>query len=235
MKTEQIREQLEHLSEEDYKRFNEKLLPGVEHILGVRLPALRKIAKEVAKNDWRVYLNEAAKKIDSNSYYEEVMVQGLVIGYAKMTSEERRFFLDEFVPKIQNWGVCDSCTMGMKFMQKESDFWFSYLQKYKNSPKEFELRFLLVALLAHYVDEMHIDQIFALCNSIRHGGYYVKMGMAWLISVCYVKFPEQTKVFLRENQMDDFTHNKAIQKIRESYRVSKEEKEAINSLKRNGK
>lgn len=234
MTTGQVKEQLQNLAESDYKAFNENLLPGVKHILGVRLPILRKIAKEIAGMDCRTYLNEAANTIGPDSFYEELMVQGLVIGYAKLTQEERVLYLDEFVPKIQSWGICDSCTMGLKFMQKEPEFWLSYVLKYKDSSSEFELRFLLVALLAHYVDETHIDRILDLCNTIHHDGYYVKMAVAWLVSVCYVKFPEQTKAFLYANQMDDFTHNKSIQKIRESYRVSKEEKEELNELKRKG-
>lgn len=232
MKTEEVKIRLKNLAESEYKAFNEKLLPGVEHILGVRLPALRKLAKEIAADDWRMYLTEAFDKIGPDCYYEELMIQGLVIGYAKMSLEERAYFLDEFVPKIQSWGICDSCTMGMKFMQKEQEFWFSYLIKYKESKAEYELRFFLVALLAHYVDEEHIDKILQFCNEIHHDGYYVKMGMAWLVSVCYVKFPEKTMPFLQENQMDDFTHNKAIQKIRESFRVGKEEKDLLNQWKR---
>ena len=152
MTTEQVKEQLQTLAEDDYKAFNENLLPGVKHILGVRLPLLRKIAKEIAKTDCRVYLNEAAETIGAESFYEELMIQGLVIGYAKLRREERVRYLDEFVPKIQSWGICDSCTMGFKFMQKEPEFWFSYIRKYKDSSSEFELRFLLVALLAHYVE-----------------------------------------------------------------------------------
>ena len=83
MTTEQVKEQLQTLAEDDYKAFNENLLPGVNHILGVRLPLLRKIAKEIAKTDCRVYLNEAAETIGAESFYEELMIQGLVIGYAK--------------------------------------------------------------------------------------------------------------------------------------------------------
>ena len=80
---EEIRKKLHELSEEDYKTFNQKLLPGVEHVLGVRLPAMRKLAKEVAKGDFRSYLDEAAEKIGADSIHEEIMLQGLVLGYAK--------------------------------------------------------------------------------------------------------------------------------------------------------
>lgn len=228
----EVRKRLEHLSEEDYKAFNQKLLPGVDHVLGVRIPALKVIAKEIAKEDFRTYLDQADTGINEASYHEELLLLGLVLGYAKMDQEERMICLDRFVPKISNWAICDTCTMNMKFMQKEQDDWYSYIMKYKESGSEFELRFLLVALLAHFVDEAYISDILNICNTVRHEGYYVKMATAWLVSVCYIKFPEQTKRFLEDNEMDDFTHNKSIQKIRESYRVSKEEKAALNQLKR---
>ena len=101
--TEEIKIRLYELAEEKYREFNQKLLPGVEHVLGVRLPLLRKLAKETAKGDFRAYLSEAQKKISRDSIHEEIMVQGLVIGYAKMEREEYRKYLDEFVPKITNW------------------------------------------------------------------------------------------------------------------------------------
>lgn len=228
----EVKLKLQSLSEEEYKAFNQNLLPGVEHILGVRVPVLRKIAKEIAKNDCRTYLDEAKTEIQKSSIHEEVVVQGLVLGYAKMDREERAAYLNEFVPKISNWAICDNCTMNMKFMQKDPDYWYHYIMGYKDSTEEFELRFLLVALLAHFIDEEHIDSILDICNEIRHDGYYVKMAAAWLVSICYIKFPEQTGAFLKTDTMDDFTHNKSIQKIRESYRVSREEKDNLNQLKR---
>lgn len=227
-----IRERLLKMAEEDYKKFSENLLPGVKGVLGIRIPKLRQLAKEIARGDFRTYLNEAATEITLESFHEEIMLQGLVIGCAAMEREERVRYLDSFIPKIQNWAVCDTCTMSFKFMQKEPDFWYFYLLKFRTSTEEYELRFLVVALLAHYIDEKHIAEILNICNNIRHDGYYVKMGTAWLVSVCYIKFPKETGLFLEKNCMDDFTHNKSIQKIRESYRVSREEKDRLNLLKR---
>lgn len=230
--TDEIRNKLYELSEEKYREFNQKLLPGVEHVLGVRLPILRKLAKEIAKDDFRVYLAEAQAQITRDSIHEEIMVQGLVIGYAKMEQEEYRKCLDEFVPKITNWSVCDSCVTGFKFMRKDPDYWFDYLKTYRDSKEEFEIRFMVVAMMNHFVDEEHIEEILSICNEIRHEGYYAKMAVAWALQVCYVKFPKKTRKLLENNSMDDFTHNKAIQKIRESYQVSREEKEELGRLKR---
>lgn len=232
MMIEEITAKLYDLTEEDFRVFNSKLLPGVTRILGVRLPAMRKLAKKTAKGDFRSYLEEAHEKITADSIHEEIMMLGLVIGYAKMERDEYRKYLDEFVPKISNWSVCDSCVNGFKFMRNDPEYWFDYLKIYRDSKEEFELRFMIVAMMNHFVDEDHIDEILSICNEIHHDGYYVKMAVAWTLQVCYVKFPEKTSRLLENNGMDDFTHNKAIQKIRESYQVSREEKEELGRLKR---
>lgn len=228
----QVRDQLFSLAEEDYREFNMKLLPGVERVMGVRLPAVRKVAKQVAKGDFRKYLKEAQKEISTDSFHEEIMAQGFVIGYAKMDTQELRAYLDEFVPKIKNWAVCDSCVNSFDFMEKEPAYWFDYLKGYMAGSEEYEIRFMLVSMMSHFIDEEHIDEILEIFGSVRHEGYYARMGNAWAISVCYIKFPEKTRQFLENDTLDDFTHNKAIQKIRESYRVSKEEKEELKMLKR---
>ena len=230
--TEEIKSRLHELAEEKYREFNQKLLPGVEHVLGVRLPVLRKLAKETAKGDFRAYLNEAQKEINRDSIHEEIMIQGLVIGYAKMEREEYRKYLDDFVPKITNWSVCDSCVSGFKFMRTDPDYWFDYLESYRDSKEEFELRFMIVAMMNHFVDAEHIDEILSVCSGIRHDGYYAKMAAAWTLQVCYVIFPEKTRLLLENNSMDDFIHNKTIQKIRESYQVSREEKAELELLRR---
>ena len=101
-----------------------------------------------------------------------------------------------------------------------------------SSTQEYEIRFAVVCLLDFFIQEDFIDRILSFFSSIHHDGYYVKMAIAWAVSVCYVKFPEKTESFLLQNTLDDFTHNKAIQKIRESFRVSKEKKEKLKQWKR---
>ena len=117
-------------------------------------------------------------------------------------------------------------------MQKDQKEWFSYLLAQIKKGTEFSVRFGAVALMDYFIQEEWIDKVLAVYDEISHDGYYVKMGVAWGISMCYVKFPRKTGRFLEDNHLDAFTQNKAIQKIRESYRVSKEEKEALKRLKR---
>ena len=218
----EIREQLFQLSEESYKDFNWNIVPGEERMIGVRLPALRKLARETAKSSGREYLDEAAEAMGPDSLHEEIMLYGMVLGYTKMEKEERAERLDRFVPLIRTWAICDTCVTGYKFMEKEPDYWFDYLKRYETSDKEFDLRFMIISMLSHFIDDRHIDEVLRLCGSIRNDGYYTKMGVAWTVSVCYVKYPEKTRKLLESGVMDEFTHNKSIQKIRESYRVSRE-------------
>ena len=229
-----VKERLLELADEKYREFHSGLVPGEEGILGVRIPELRKAVKGFIKEEGLQYLYEM-KEITPEMpevSYEEIMVEGMMIGYGKLTLAERFFWLDIFVPKIRNWGICDCCVSTYKFMEKHPEESWKYLQKYLSSGKEYEIRFALVSILDYFIKEEYLSSIFAICNGVHHEGYYVKMAMAWLVSVCYVKFPEETECFLEDNRMDDFTQNKSIQKIRESYRVSQEAKERLKELKR---
>ena len=111
------------------------------------------------------------------------------------------------------------------------EFW-NFLKPYLKSEKEFELRFSIVTLLDFYIVPEYIEQILIELDKIKHDGYYVKMAIAWAISICYIKFPKETKRYLENNTLDDFTYNKAIQKIIESYRVSEEDKQALRKMKK---
>lgn len=232
--TQEIRELLKGAADEKYKDFNSSLIPGDSILMiGVRMPKLREIAKKIAREQGREYIRaicEAEKK--GKVYHEELLLHGMVIGYLKCSNEERKTLLDDFIPEIQNWAVCDSSCMTYKFMKKDSEEWFTYLLKYADSKREYEIRFAVVAMLDHFIEEPFIDRVLEVLGGICHEGYYVKMAVAWAVSVCYVKFPEKTENLLQSQRLDNFTQNKSIQKIRESYRVSKEEKEALLKWKR---
>jgi len=222
-----IREQLIELAEEEYKKFSSNLLPGINNILGVRIPALRKIAKQIAANDWRSYLEKA-----SDEYFEEIMLQGMVIGYAKAELEEKLSYVKKFDPKINNWSVCDSFCSGLKITTKYKEQVWDFLKKYYSSNNEFELRFYVVMLIFYYIDDEYIQQVLDALNTIKHDGYYIKMAVAWAVSMCYVKLPIATTTFLINNDLDDFTYNKALQKITESLKVDQETKAVIRSMRR---
>ncbi len=224
---EDIRKKLITLAEEDYKKFSSSLIPNVTNMYGIRIPQLRILAKRIAKENFTLFLSE----VGSESF-EEVMLHGMVIGYAKMDPDIRFSYLDTFVPKIDNWSVCDSCCMTYKFIQKNLEIMWEYIQKYLYSKEEFHIRFGVVILLDYYIIPEYINQVLSVFNKLYLEDYYAQMAVAWAVSVCYVKFPEKTKLFLKNNQLDDFTYNKSIQKICESSRVKKEDKIVLKSMKR---
>jgi len=229
IRTEDVRNRLAALADERYRAFTSSLIPTITNVLGVRLPQLRKLAKELMQEDWRPYV-EAGGEI----FFEEAMLKGVMIGYAKTDVDDRLRLIAGFVPKIDNWSVCDSFCIGLKFTKANREQVWSFLQPYLASDKEYEIRFGVVMLLNYYIEEPYIDDLLGRLDRINHPAYYVKMAVAWAISICYVKLPERTMAYLTNNSLDDFTYNKALQKITESNRVSAETKAVIRSMKRKG-
>jgi len=210
---EKILEELKGASEIAYKEFNTKLIPGVDvsKVLGVRIPAQRVIAKKLAREDFHVYINE----LPEDCFYEERMIHGMILGYAKLEFEEWQRLVNDFVPLIHDWGTCDSCAMGMKQIKKHLPEGRKLINKYLKSDKEYVKRFAIVMLLAHYINDEYIEDILEQMAEVNTNKYYVMMAVAWTVSTCYIKFPVQTKNLLISGKLDDVTQNKSIQKIRE--------------------
>ena len=222
-----IHEQLLALSEPEFQKFSSSLLPGTNNILGVRLPALRKLAKKIAKGDWRAYLAS-----EEDRSFEEIMLQGMVIGYVRADLPELLERIAAFVPKIDNWSVCDSFCSGLKIARKEPEAIWDFLQPYLHTEREFEARFGVVMLLFYFIEDLHIRRVLALLDQIPSKEYYARMAVAWAISICFVRFPALTMEYLKtENSLDDFTYHKALQKITESNCVNRETKAVIRRMK----
>lgn len=215
------------LQDKKYQEFHSKLCPNIDNIIGVRLPELRKIAKEIAKTDWQTFIKNV-----KNEYYEETMVEGLVIGYAKMDIDKKLEYIKAFVPKIDNWAVCDCVCGNFKFKPNDKEVVWKFLETYFSSTKEFEVRFVLVMFLDYFLEDKYIKQVLELIDKLSKTSYYSQMAAAWTISVAYVKYPNETMEYLENNNLDNFTYNKALQKIIESYRVDKDTKTKIRSMKR---
>lgn len=222
-----VRKELELLADEPYRLFHSRLLPGTENILGVRVPRLWKLARRLVKEEGSGYLGRAG-----DDTYEEIMLQGMVIGLLKEDTGQMLKRLPAFMAKAENWAHCDIVCSGLKKVKDDRESVLAFLKPYISSEREFEARFVIVLLLDYYIDEDYIDTTLELLQQVVHPGYYVKMAVAWALSVCYVQFPEKTLACMREGPFDDFTYNKALQKITESFRVDKEEKAFIRSLKR---
>ena len=215
------------LEDINYKNFHSRLLGVKKNLIGIRTPKLKEIAKEIAKGEWQEFI-----RYSQNNYYEEGVIKGLVLGFIKVDYEVRKGYIDSFIAEIDNWAICDITVGNLKFLKKEKDSYYNFIKECILSNKSWKIRFGLVTLLDYYLEEKYIDEIFSLCSSITNKEYYVKMAQAWLISIMFIKFREKTLDYLKENSLDTWTHNKAIQKIRESTRVNKEDKEFILQFKR---
>ena len=222
-----IKEKIKKNIDINYRGFSKKLLPNVDNILGVRVPILRCIAKEIAADDPIKFLNNV-----TNDSFEEIMLEGFVIGNLKEEKETIIKYIDLFVLKIDNWSVCDSFCASLKIVTSDLDYFFEYLSKYKRFKKEFALRFMLVMFLNYYVDEKYIFKIFEIIKAINNDAYYVKMAIAWLLSICYIKYKDETLKYLASCNLDNWTYNKTLQKIIESNRINLEEKNMLKKMKR---
>lgn len=205
--------------------FQTKLTPGANKMLGLRLGDMREIAKQISKEP-ETYLNE-----EVGEYFEEMMVRGLVIAYGKFETEQRINLINKFVPTINNWAVCDSLVSTMKFINKEKVRYWELIDRYFHSNNEFEIRFTVVTSFSYFLTDDYIDQVLELYKAIHHDGYYVKMAIAWGISVAFVKQREKALQLIESKEIEKWTHNKSIQKCCESFRVSDSDKELLRSLK----
>lgn len=228
MTNQEIRTYLETHADTKYQEFTSGLIPDTDTILGVRIPVLRDLAKKIARDEgWRAYLEEAR-----NESFEEICLQGFVIGYAKADIDELLSYVAAFIPKIHDWSVNDGFCATFKIARKHREKVWNFLMQYKDSENEFEQRVVAVMLMDHFLEPDYIDRVLAVWNELNHEGYYCKMGIAWGVATAYAKFPEETHAFLLENHLDDFTYNKAIQKMLESYRISAEDKKVLRTMKR---
>lgn len=225
--TNSVLDELKSLAEDDYKAFNSRIIPTKQKTLGIRVPILRKIAKRIAKKEAIEFI-----QLDKQNIYEMILLEGMVLSYMEKSFKEILPLTESFLKKVDNWAQIDSTVCDFKGIVKEKEDVLRIVKRWLKSDKEFIVRAGLIILLAHYVKKENLKMIFNLSQSVKHTGYYVHMGNAWLISVCMAKFPAETIIFFKNNTLDKKTQNKAIQKSRESYRVSKEHKVLINQLKR---
>ncbi len=223
-----IKKDLFKLQDKKYQEFHSKLCPGTDNIIGIRIPVLREYAKKLLKeNDFKTLINY----ID-DEYYEEIMLQGMLIGLAKSNFNEIKPYIENFIPKIDNWAICDTFCAGLKITKKYKREMWNLINTYITSDEEFFIRFAVVMILDYYIEEEYIKENFKIFNNIKSDKYYVQMAVAWAISICFAKYFDKTIKYMKTANLDDFTYNKAIQKAIESYRITKEEKDILRKMKR---
>ena len=226
--SEKIRAELFEKQDFKYRDFSKSLCnTSKNEMIGVRVPLVRDMAKKFAKENIEKYIFDKDIK-----YYEELLLRGFLIGNKNNTLEDTFKYLKYFVPLIDSWGVCDGTCASLKITNKNVDEMWIFLQDYIKSDREYEIRFALVMYLNYYTKTKYLNKIFKQIEQIKNDEYYVKMAIAWLVAEAYANNREDTLEYIKKSKLDNWTFNKAIQKIRESYRVTQEDKDMLNKMKR---
>lgn len=222
MDYEQFLTELKSLSDENYKAFHKRLLKNENiNVLGVRVPDLRKIAKK-----YKPFTYELLSFTDD--YYEVTFVKLSAAAYLPFS--EFTQVVDRLVPLIDNWASCDC--FSAKCIASHREEFKPYIEKYLSVDREFFQRYALTTLLQFYVDEKYLEYVLCLIERADTRYYYVHMAAAWLASEVLVKHFEAGVEFIKTTALENKTVNKAIQKARESFRLSDEQKAYLKTLKR---
>lgn len=213
-----------------YKEFHKKICQTRYEILGIKIPILRKVAKDLLKkHSYQEILNTL-----NDRYYEHIMLEGLIIANAKIEYDTRINLITNFLAKIDNWAICDIFCGDLKFIKNYKEDFLKYTLPLLNDIREFYKRFAIVILLIYYINDHYIDLVLEKMLDIKSDYYYVKMATSWCLSICLIKYFDKTIKFMKENKdkIDIWTYNKALQKGKESFRISKENKEILEKMKR---
>ena len=216
-------------TDENYRLFSQKIIQTNYPMLGIRTPNLQKMATAIAREDVLSYLKVALDKT-----YEEVLMQGFLLG--KITEKGiLKQALDTFLPKIDNWALCDMTVARLKLVAKEKDYFLKVIDSYLSKKDVYSKRVGLVLLLNYYVEDSFLEEIFCRIRKIKEHSYYVEMAIAWLLCECFIENQEQTFHFLCQEQLSMSILTKTVQKVCDSYRVSPAWKEKLKQLKQTKK
>lgn len=217
---------LKSIKEDKYREFSMKLTPTKYEILGIRIPKLRSIAKDIFKGNYQEFLI-----LCGNEYFEEVMIKLLVISLIKDLEELDKYFLDS-ISLIDNWALCDTFCNSLKVINKHQEYFFQKIDNIIKCKLDYYMRVGFVLLLCYYIEDKYLSLIFHYLDTVSSESYYVNMAKSWLLCEVFVYNQDQTIIYLENNKLDKFTINKAISKIRDSYRVDKEMKDYILRFKK---
>ena len=221
-----LHKSLKKLQDLKYREMQIKIVPTIDpkSIIGVRTPELRTMAKEILKSgDYKRFLKDLPHK-----YFEENQLHAFIISGIKDLDECMQE-LEIFLPYVDNWATCDQ--MSPKVFKKHKDVLFSHIEKWIASDKPYTIRFGVGMLMEHFLDDDFDMKYPEMVAGLRSEEYYVNMMIAWYFATALAKQYESIIPYIEDKKLDDWTHNKAIQKSVESYRITPEHKEYLKSLK----
>lgn len=225
----QIIAQLNALSQgnESYAAFNQRIVNTKMPVVGVRVPDLRRLARELASGMSAADISELLTA--QNESFDYVLLCGLLITHARLDDLVAIDLTKQYLPCVDSWAHIDI------FVEKKRRFagevWWDFALECLRSEAKFTVRYGVISLMTNFLDEAHIDQVFAALRDVKHDGYYVKMALAWLYATAAVHFFELTLAELENEYIDAWTRNKAYQKMRESRRFTPEQQAVISKKK----
>jgi len=221
-----IQERLFALQDSKYADFQENLTPGItrEQIIGVRVPKIRTLAKEIAKeDDTKEFLSSLPHK-----YYDENMLHSVLLSGIR-DYEECMSGVEAFLPYVDNWATCD--TLLPKVFSKHKDDLLVKIRQWAKSSHTYTCRFGIHMLMTHFLDDDFKEEYLEIPAAIHSDEYYIKMMNAWYYATALAKQWDATIRIIEDRRLEPWVHNKSIQKARESYRITDEQKEYLKSLK----
>ena len=195
-------------------------------MLGVRIPILRTMAKELCREDWQAALE------GDDHYFEERMLRGLIIAAVPALPEEKQRMIRDFVPLIDNWSVCYSFCASLNGMKKQPELYWPLVRELADSKDEFSIRFAVVSMLDHYLDTAYLSEILTLLPKISHPGFYVHMAVAWALATAFLRDAEAVLEILRSGELDEETQKMTIRKLLDSRRVDPAYREEIKAMQK---
>ena len=209
---------LEQLSESDYREFAQRLTPDGKPLLGVRLGAVRAIAKELSKyNRWDT---DALGSPDEDQFHEEKLVRFLALAYAPIDEQERIDRLENLLDYLDSWALCDSLSTTLKKASEYPSVYRKFIKEHVHDPRPYVSRFAIVLLLNHFMTSRWIPENLVLLGQVESGHYYIKMAVAWAIATAFTASPEEVLVWFDSLSLDREPTRMAAQKVRDSKRVS---------------
>ena len=224
--TEEIRKELFENQDEKYRQMQVKIIPSVsaESIIGVRTPKLREMAKKYKKAaNIDGFLEELPHK-----YFDENQLHAFILSESK-DYEKCMAQTNVFLPYVDNWATCDQ--MSPKIFKKHKEDLLKNIKKWIKSKETYAIRFGVGMLMEHFLNEDFNLSYPEMVASLRSEEYYVNMMIAWYFATALAKQYDAVLPFIEGRKLDVWTHNKAIQKSVESYRITPEQKEYLKSLK----
>ena len=208
---------------EAYAEFNKRIVNTKMPVVGVRVPDLRRLARELAPDMSAADISELLTVQDES--FDYVLLCGLLITHARLDDQTAIDLTRQYLPRVDSWAHIDV------FIEKKRRFagelWWDFALACLQGEAELTVRYGVVSLMTNFLDEAHIDQVFAALRDIKHDGYYVKMALAWLYATAAVQFFELTLAELENGHVDTWMRNKAYQKMRESRRFTPEQQKVI--------